>query len=76
MYEKVVALLSEYLKVDKSMITPETDIRKDLNADSLVVVEMLFNLEDEYNITIPDDMVDKLTKVGDLVTYLENETKK
>ena len=76
MFEKVPNLLSEYLNVDKAKITPETDIRKDLNADSLVVVEMLFNLEDEYHITIPDDMVDKLTKVGDLVKYLENEINK
>lgn len=76
MFEKVAELLSEYLNVDKSVITAETDIIKDLNADSLVVVEMLFNLEDEYNITIPDEMVDKLTKVGDLVAYLEKEIKK
>ena len=76
MFEKVAELLSEYLNVDKSIITPETDIIKDLNADSLVVVEMLFNLEDEYNITIPDEKVDKLTKVGDLVAYLEKEVNK
>ena len=42
-----------------------------MKADSLLVVEMLFAIEDEMNITIPDDMVEKLTRVGTLVEYLE-----
>ncbi len=75
MFEKVVNLLGEYLKVDAKTITLETNIQKDLGADSLVVVEMLFNLEEEMNITIPDDVVPTLTTVGALVNYLEQATK-
>lgn len=71
MFEKVVDKLSEYLKVDKATITRDTDIRTDLNADSLVVVELLFSIEEEYGITIPDDVVAGLTTVGSLVDYLE-----
>lgn len=71
MFEKVTQLLAKYLKVDAATITPDTDIRNDLKADSLLVVEMLFALEDEMNITIPDEMVEKLTRVGTLVEYLE-----
>lgn len=76
MFEKVTDLLSQYLKVDKKNITRDTDIRKDLNADSLVIVEMLFTLEEQAGITIPDDKVEELTKVGALVDYIESEMNK
>lgn len=76
MFERVTQLLSEYLKVDKSKITRETDIRNDLNADSLAIVEMLFTLEEETGITIPDEMVEQMSVVGTLVDYIEaNKTK-
>ncbi len=54
MFEKVTQMLADFLKVDKSVITRDTDIRNDLKADSLLVVEMLFALEDETGIIIPD----------------------
>lgn len=75
MFEKVRDMLAKYLKVDASTITLDTDIKKDLKADSLLVVEMLFALEDEMNITIPDEMVEQLTRVGTLVEYLEKAAK-
>ena len=75
MFEKIVDKLSEYLKVDKSAITMDTNIRTELNADSLTVVELLFALEQEYNITIPDDVVESLETVGGLVKYLEENVK-
>lgn len=73
--EQVVNKLSEYLQVDKSRITADTDIKNDLGADSLTVVELLFALESEYDLTIPDEVVDKLQTVGDLVKYLETVVK-
>ena len=76
MYEKIVDMLSDYLKVDKSKITRDTDIKKDLKADSLLVVEMLFALEDETGIIIPDEKDEELTKVGALVDYIEANTAK
>ena len=76
MFDKVTEMLAKYLKVDKSVITRDTDIRNDLKADSLLVVEMLFALEDETGIIIPDEKVEELTKVGALVDYIEaNATK-
>ena len=51
MYEKVVAMLAQYLDADKNSITRETDLKKDLKADSLVLVELLFTLEEETGIT-------------------------
>lgn len=74
-FEKVVNKLSEYLQVDKDKITLETNIKTDLNADSLTVVELLFALEQEYDLTIPDEVVEKLETVGSLVQYLETVIK-
>ena len=76
MFDQVTELLAKYLKADKSAITRDTDIRKDLNADSLVIVEMLFTLEEQAGITIPDEKVEELTKVGALVDYIESKMKK
>lgn len=76
MFEKVTEMLAKYLKADKSAITRETDIRADLNADSLVIVEMLFTLEEETGITIPDEKVEELTRVGALCDFIESEMKK
>ena len=76
MFDQVTELLAKYLKTDKSAITRDTDIRKDLNADSLVIVEMLLTLEEQAGITIPDEKVEELTKVGALVDYIESQMKK
>ncbi|MDE7394499.1 MAG: acyl carrier protein [Clostridiales bacterium] len=75
MFEKITEMLAKYLKVDKNTITRDTDIRDDLKADSLIVVEMLFALEEETGITIPDEMVEQLTKVGVLADYIEKNAK-
>ena len=76
MFDKVTEMLAKYLKVDKSVITRDTDVRADLNADSLLVVEKLFTLEEETGVTIPDEKVEELTRVGALVDYIESEMKK
>lgn len=69
--EKVKAILSAQFDVDENTITEETDIANDLGADSLDVVDMLMSLEDEFDVEIPDEEIEKLTKVGKLVAYLE-----
>ncbi len=74
-FEIIVDKLSEYLKVDKEKITLDTNIKTDLAADSLTVVELLFAMEQEYDITIPDEVVDGLETVGDLVKYLKTVLK-
>lgn len=76
MFEKVVALLAEYLGVDEKQVTRETDIKSDLDADSLVLVELLYTLQNDTGITIPDEDVEKLTKVGALVDYIEKNMAK
>ena len=71
MFEKVAAMLAEYLGVNVEEITRESDIKKDLKADSLVLVELLFNLEDETGITVEDEASKSLATVGDVVDYSE-----
>ena len=70
--EKVKAILSAQFDVDEDTITPETNIMEDLGADSLDVVDMLMSLEDEFSIgEVPDEMVEKIHTVGQLVAYIE-----
>lgn len=76
MLERIKELLAEYLQLDKNSITPESDIVKDLGADSLTLVELMFVLEEESGITIPNELVDKLSKVGDLAEYVDKNKKK
>lgn len=73
--EKVKAILSAQFDVDENAITEETDIANDLGADSLDVVDMLMSLEDEFDVEVPDEEVENLTKVGNLVAYIEEHLK-
>jgi acyl carrier protein len=57
--------------VPKEEVTLESSIIEDLKADSLDVVELVMELEDEFDITIPDDDYEKLRTVGDAIRYIE-----
>ena len=65
--------MAEQLGVDKASITPESEIIKDLGADSLDVVEMLLDLEKEYGVEISDEQAAELKTVGDIVKLIENK---
>jgi len=69
--EKVKMILSNQFDVEEDTITPATNISDDLGADSLDVVDMLMSLEDEFDVEIPDEEVEKIKTVGELVTYIE-----
>ena len=73
MYEKVQAILARQLRVDPAIVTPEAQIKKDLGADSLDILQLLMRIEDQYGITIPDKALATFQTVGDVVTYLEQE---
>ncbi len=70
--EKVKAILSEQFDVEEDTITPETNIADDLGADSLDVVDLLMSVEDEFEIEVPDEEVENLKTVGELVKYIED----
>jgi acyl carrier protein len=69
--EKVKAILSSQFDVEEDAITADTNILDDLGADSLDVVDMLMSLEDEFDVEIPDEEIEKLQTVGDVVAYIE-----
>lgn len=71
MFEEVAKLLAEQLNIDVNKITEESEIIKDLGADSLDVVELLMSLEDATGKTIPEEKVANLKTVGDVVKTLE-----
>lgn len=72
MFEQVAKILAEQLGVPQAKITVDSDIVKDLGADSLDVVELLMTLEDMTGKTIPEDKVTNIKTVGDVVSMLEN----
>jgi len=72
--ERVTAIVSEQLSVPKEEITRESSFVDDLKADSLDVVELVMELEDEFDITIPDDDYDKIRTVGDAIAYIEEKS--
>lgn len=69
--EKVKMILSNQFEVEQDTITPETNIQEDLGADSLDVVDMLMSLEDEFDVEIPDEKIETLRTVGEVVAYIE-----
>ena len=75
MLEKIQAMLAEALNLSVEKVTADAKIVDDLGADSLDVVELLSRLEDEYGITIPDEDVEDLVTVGDVVKEIEKLTK-
>ena len=73
MFEKVQAILARQLRVAPERVTLEAQIKKDLGADSLDILQLLMRIEDQYGIVIPDKALATFTTVGDVVTYLEQE---
>lgn len=71
MFEKVRAMLAKQLNLPAEKITLESDIIKDLGADSLDVVELLISLEDDYGISIPEEDIAGVKTVKDIVDMIE-----
>ena len=72
MFEEVKKILAKQLKVNEDDISLESNIIKDLGADSLDVLQLLMTIEDEKGIRVPDEEFAKFITVGDVVNYLEN----
>jgi len=71
--QKVIQIVSEQMSVDKNEITRQTSFVNDLNADSLDTVELVMELEDEFDMTIPDDQAEKLRTVGEAIDYIKKQ---
>lgn len=72
-YEALRKTLSEELEIDDAKISLEADFKQDLDADSLHLVELAMELEDNYGISIPDEVALELTTVGSVVDYISNK---
>ena len=73
--EKVKAIIVEKLSVDAADVREDASFTNDLGEDSLETVELMMDLEKEFNITIPEEESEKLSTVGDAIAYIEEHAK-
>lgn len=73
MFEEVKAILAKQLRRDPETITLESEIKKDLGADSLDILQLLMRVEDEYGIVIPDQELAGFKTVTDVVNFLDKQ---
>jgi acyl carrier protein len=71
--EKVKEIISTQLGVNASEVTPEASFVEDLGADSLDTVELVMAFEESFNIEIPDEDAEKITKVKDAIAYINSK---
>jgi acyl carrier protein len=71
--ERVVNIIAELLGVEKERITPEASFRDDLEADSLDLVELIMAFEEEFGGEISDEEAQKITTVGEAITYIDTK---
>ena len=68
---KVTSIIVEKLGVEESEVTPQASFANDLGADSLDTVELIMEFEKEFGLSIPDEDDEKITTVGDAISYIE-----
>lgn len=72
-FDRIKEIIIEQLSLDEAtVITLETSLADDLEADSLDAVEIIMSIEDEYGIEIPDDVATEFKTIKDLVEYVES----
>lgn len=71
--ERVTKIIVDRLDVEESKVTPEATFKDDLGADSLDVVELVMELEDEFDLQFSDEDSEKIVTVGDAVSYIESK---
>lgn len=72
MFERIQKELAEYFDIDAATITRETTFADDLKADSLALMELMFNLESETGKTLDDEVLDQVKTVGDLCKFMQD----
>jgi acyl carrier protein len=73
-FDKLKEIIVEQLGVEEDAVTPEANIQEDLGADSLDIVDLIQTIEDEYDLSIPDEAVEEIKTVNDIVNYIEKNT--
>jgi acyl carrier protein len=75
LFEKMKKLIADKLEVDADKITPDASFRQDLGADSLDTYELVYAIEEEMGITIPDEKANEFETVGDAYEYIKSQQK-
>lgn len=70
-FEKVCKIIAKQLDIDPNSITTESRLIEDLHADSLDIVELVMDMEQEFDVEVPDDSLAKMKTVGDFIAFLE-----
>jgi acyl carrier protein len=73
-FDKIKSIIVEQLDADEAAVTMDANIQDDLGADSLDVVDLVMSIEESFDIEIPDEDVENIKTVGDIVKYIENKT--
>jgi len=74
-FDQVKAIIVDRLDADEEKVTMEASFKDDLDADSLDVVELVMELEDEFDMEIADEEAEKINTVGDAVNYINSVSK-
>ncbi len=74
-FEKVQKLIAQQFSIDASKVTLQSDLVKDLGADSLDIADLIMTLEDEFGITIPDETANDFLVVGNIVNFIDAQKK-
>ena len=72
---KIKAIIVDKLVIDESEVSNESNFMADLGADSLDIVELIMEFEKEFDLQIPDDEAEKITTVGEAISYIESQVK-
>ncbi len=70
-FDKVKEIVIDQLDVEEDKVTMEASISEDLGADSLDIVDLVMSLEEEFDVEIPDEKVENVKTVGDIVKFIE-----
>ena len=70
-FEKVRDIICDQFELDEEEVTLETVIREDLDADSLDLIDLVMTLEDEFSVEVPDEALEEIRTVEDIVKYIE-----
>ncbi|MBF7095063.1 acyl carrier protein [Streptococcus sp. HF-1907] len=69
-FDRIATLIKEQLGKVDLVVTPETSLKDDLGVDSIALTEFVITLEDDFNLEIPDEDVEDMTSMGDMLDYL------
>ena len=76
LFEKMKKLIADRLEIDESKITLDCSFRQDLGADSLDTYELVYAIEEELSISIPDEKANEFETVRDALEYIRSQAKK